>query len=66
MSKATELTGRTVDLTPTWRGVLRLLVETATNNQSTPAGRAAAWSELERMAALADDAVAAEKARSAE
>lgn len=38
----------TIDLTPSWSGVLRLLVEAANRGNSD------AWSELERMARLAD------------
>lgn len=44
---------RTIDITPTWRGVLRLLV-TVANNAETAKARANAWAELERMADLAD------------
>lgn len=46
-------TVRTIDMTPTWAGILptlRLLIE-----NSNSEGRATAWAELERMAALADE-----------
>lgn len=48
---------RTIDITPTWRGVLRLLV-TVANDAETATARANAWIELERMADLADAYVA--------
>lgn len=46
-------TVRTIDMTPTWAGILpalRALIE-----NSNPEGRRTAWAELERMAALADE-----------
>lgn len=48
---------RTVDITPSWRGVLRLLLEGYSNG--TPEGRRIALEELYRMADLADEAVKA-------
>jgi hypothetical protein len=48
---------RTVDITPTWKGVLRLMVEVAGNGTSEK-GRQSAWAELTRMADLADRYVA--------
>lgn len=51
---------RTVDITPTWRGVLRLLV-TVAHDAETAAARASAWKELERMADLADAYIADNK-----
>lgn len=51
---------RTIDITPTWRGVLRLLVTVAAEAE-TAKGRANAWKELERMADLADLYVAEHK-----
>ena len=48
---------RTVDITPTWKGVLRLMVEVAGNGTSDK-GRQSAWAELHRMADLADRYVA--------
>lgn len=53
-------TVRTVDITPTWRGVLRLLV-TVANDAETAKARNDAWHELERMADLADLYVAEHK-----
>lgn len=47
------MTTQTIDMTPTWRSVLRLYVEVALNGD-TLKGRQSAWVELERMADLAD------------
>jgi hypothetical protein len=50
----------TIDMTPTWAGILpalRALIE-----NSNAEGRRTAWAELERMAALADSYVAAQEA----
>lgn len=44
---------RTVDATPAWAGILPLLRAAVENG--TPKGRAMAWAEIERMAALADE-----------
>lgn len=44
---------KTIDLTPTWAGVLRIYVEAAVNG-STVAGHHAGWKELIRMANIAD------------
>ena len=44
---------RTVDITPQWQGVWRLLAEVATNG-TTHDGRRAAVGELARMAEMAD------------
>lgn len=43
-----------VDATPTWRGILPLLVEAATQG-TTSEGRGLAMSELERLADMADN-----------
>jgi hypothetical protein len=48
-----------VDVTPTWRGILPLLVELATN-ANTQEARDTAWKELRRMAEIADRMVALE------
>lgn len=50
-----------ITLTPTWRGVLPLLL--AGYTEGTATGRALALAELQRMAEIADIAVAAEKER---
>lgn len=42
-----------IDITPTWTAVLPILVEVAANGE-TPEGRDAAWTELRRLAAIAD------------
>lgn len=49
-----------VDCTPTWRGILPLLVELATN-AGTSEARETAWKELRRMAEIADKMVALER-----
>ena len=54
------MTARVIDMTPTWRGILPLLVEIAADGRNP--GREMAWQELRRMADLADAAVAADKA----
>ena len=54
---------KTIDLTPTWAGVLRLFLEGYENG--TPKGRAIALEELGRMAALADLYVREQKEREA-
>lgn len=46
-----------IDITPTWREILPLLVEIAVNAE-TPKARDTAWKELRRMADIADQAVA--------
>lgn len=50
---------KTIDITPTWRGVLPLLL--AAYADGTAKGRASAFAELQRMADIADAAVAAAK-----
>lgn len=50
----------TIDLTPTWRGVLPILI--ACIESGTATGRASAMGELFRMADIADRAVARSKA----
>jgi hypothetical protein len=50
---------RYVDVTPTWRGVLRLLL--AAYQDGSDQGRASALAELTRMADLADAYVAEHK-----
>lgn len=50
---------RYVDCTPTWRGILPLLVELAMNANTSEA-RDTAWKELCRMAEIADKMVARE------
>lgn len=52
MTKPEKPAPRTVDITPTWRGMLPLLIETA--NVGTAKGRSLAMNELYRMADLAD------------
>lgn len=42
-----------IDMTPTWKQVLKILVEVAVNGKNAK-GRVSAWSELNRMAELAD------------
>jgi len=49
-----------VDCTPTWRGILPLLVELAMN-ANTQEARDTAWKELGRMAEIADRMVALER-----
>jgi len=49
---------RTIDVTPTWRGLLPALIELAHNGTSFEA-RQTAWDELCRMADIADNAVRA-------
>lgn len=44
---------RVIDMTPTWAGILPALRALIENSNSQ--GRATAWAELERMAALADE-----------
>jgi len=53
---------RTIDLTPTWAAVLPLLIAGLENGTAT--GRKIAREELQRMAAMADKYVAAQKALS--
>lgn len=50
-----------IDATPTWRAVLPLLVEAAANGDTSEA-RANAMLELQRMADIADAAIAEHKA----
>lgn len=49
-----------IDCTPTWRSVVRLLVEVAAN-ATTAESRNLAMRELDRMAAIADIYVAKQK-----
>lgn len=51
---------RTIDITPTWRGILPWLVEIAANGESVE-GRAAAMAELLKLADIIDK-LCAEKA----
>lgn len=51
----------TVDVTPTWQGILPVLLTLLQSDN--PKTRATAESELRRMAGLADGLVAAAKAR---
>ena len=51
----------TVDITPTWRGILPLLVEVA-NTGTTLAGRQEAWKSLYELADFADKINAERKA----
>ncbi len=44
---------KTIDLTPTWKGVYRVLVEVAVNAE-TAEGAQSAYKELDRMAGAAD------------
>lgn len=55
----------TIDLTPTWSAILPVLVEVAARG-TTERGRAEAMAELQRMARIADAAVAAEGERNRE
>ena len=52
-------TGETVDITPSWSGVLRLLLTVYADGND--AGRRSALKELTRMAELADAYVASQK-----
>jgi 2-methylcitrate dehydratase PrpD len=52
-----------IDLTPTWAGVLPALLAVIENGSES--GRAAALSELRRMAKAADAAVAVQRAEDA-
>lgn len=48
-----------IDLTPTWAGVLPMLVEVAANGTSL-SGRMAAMGELKRLAQITDRQIAAQ------
>lgn len=64
--KAAPRTGEvvgTIDITPTWAGILPVLLAAIENG--TPEGRRFAISELRRMAQIADNAVAQEAERPA-
>lgn len=50
----------TIDMTPTWQGILPLLLA-AVENGTTAETRNNAMTELRRMAQIADDYVAAQK-----
>ena len=50
---------RTIDITPTWRGVLPILLAAYTDGNAT--GRQTALAELYRMADIADRAVTSSK-----
>ena len=52
------MNARVIDMMPTWRGILPLLVEIAADSRNP--GRDMAWQELRRMADIADEAVAAD------
>lgn len=43
-----------IDVTPKWADVLKLLVCCATDQDSSPKAKTAAWAELRRMASIAD------------
>ena len=47
-------TTQTVDLTPTWSDVLPAILAVITNPKSSPESRKIMYSELSRMAGLAD------------
>lgn len=53
MSEDQKRYAGTIDLTPSWRGTMRMLIELLTN--STPRGQAEAEKELMRLAAIADE-----------
>lgn len=55
-----KLSPRTIDMTPTWSDLVPAFVMLIENG--TVEGRATAIAELRRMAAAADEAVAARKA----
>ena len=63
MSKATKGKVFMVDMSPTWIGVLPVLIEMVKNG--SPELARDARLELERMARLADETVAASKAKAA-
>ena len=48
------MTTQTVDLTPTWSEVLPAILAVITNPKSSPESRKIMYSELSRMAGLAD------------
>jgi hypothetical protein len=50
----------TIDITPTWVGILPTLLAVY-SSAGSPEGRNAAYKELLRMAKIADDAVARQK-----
>ena len=50
---------KTIDITPTWEGILRVTLALYENGNDT--GRATAFGELVRMAKLADFYVASQK-----
>lgn len=54
MAEKNAMTARTIELTPKWQDVMPILVEAAANG-ATVEGRKAAWSELMRLAKIADD-----------
>ena len=54
------MTTRNLDITPTWSGLLPILVELAAGKiDSTPEASSTAWAELRRMARIADGVVEA-------
>lgn len=57
------MTTETIDCTPTWVAILPLLLHALENG--TAEGQRTARAELVRMAAIADTAVAASKAKAA-
>ena len=48
------MTTQTVDLTPTWSDVLPAILAVITNPKASPESRKIMYSELSRMAGLAD------------
>ena len=49
------MTTRNLDITPTWSGLLPVLVELAAGKiDSSPEASSTAWAELRRMASIAD------------
>jgi hypothetical protein len=56
---------KTIDMTPTWEGILPALIAVIENG-TTGEARANALNELRRMAQLADKHVAAEKDKTGE
>jgi hypothetical protein len=54
------MTTRNLDITPTWSGLLPVLVELAAGKiDSSPSASETAWAELRRMAGIADGVVEA-------
>jgi hypothetical protein len=57
------MTTQTIDLTPTWRGILPVLI--ALIEKGNAEGRKAAVDDLERMATIADTYVKQQKEKTA-